>query len=127
MLESAIFRSLSKLLIKLYFFNLTAFAFSPVVYNNGAYVLKDVDGDILDRHVPIDQIKLISKTTRAKDADTYTVYKVLKHRGAPGAYEYLIHWKGYSQDDSTWEPESHFNDDKCITKYWSSLNTSSSL
>ena len=94
---------------------------------NGAYVLKDVDGDILDRHVPIDQIKLISKTTRAKDADTYTVYKVLKHRGAPGAYEYLIHWKGYSQDDSTWEPESHFNDDKCITKYWSSLNTSSSL
>jgi hypothetical protein len=94
---------------------------------NGAYVLKDVDGDILDRHVPIDQIKVTSKTTRAKDADTYTVHKILKHRGAPGSCEYLVHWKGYSQEDSTWELESQFNDDKCITKYWSSLKGSSSL
>ena len=33
---------------------------------NGAYVLKDTDGDILDRHVPIDQIKIISKTSRER-------------------------------------------------------------
>ena len=51
---------------------------------NGAYVLRDVDGDILDRHVPIDQIKIVSKTSRTKDTDTYVVDKILKHRGAPG-------------------------------------------
>ena len=89
---------------------------------NGAYVLKDVEGDILDRHVPIDQIKIISKTGRVKDADTFTVHKILDHRGAPGSYEYLVHWKDYSKSDATWEPESNFNDDKCITTYWSKHN-----
>ncbi len=91
---------------------------------NGAYVLKDVTGDILDRHIPIDQIKVVSQTIRAKDVDTYTVHRILKHRGAPGSYEYLVHWKDYSKEDSTWEPESQFNDDKCITKYWSGLKGS---
>ena len=33
---------------------------------NGACVLRDVDGDILDRHVPIDQIKIVSKTSSDK-------------------------------------------------------------
>ena len=60
---------------------------------NGAYVLRDVDGDILDRHVPIDQIKIVSKTSRTKDTDTYVVDKILKHRGAPGAYQHLVQWK----------------------------------
>ena len=63
---------------------------------NGAYVLKDTDGDILDRHVPIDQIKIISKTSREKDKNTFVVDKILKHRGAPGDYEYLVRWKFYS-------------------------------
>jgi hypothetical protein len=88
-------------------------------------VLRDVDGDILDRHVPIDQIKIISKSARTKDDNTFAIQKILKHRGAPGAYEYLVHWKGYSQDDSTWESPSQFNDDKCITTYWDSLKKGS--
>ena len=91
---------------------------------NGAYVLRDVDGDILDRHVPIDQIKIISKTARAMDANTFVVKNVLKHRGAPGAYEYLVQWKNHSEDHNSWEPETNFNDTKCIEKYWSSLQPS---
>ena len=91
---------------------------------NGAYVLKDVDGDLLDRHVPIDQIKIISARARQKDENTYTVQKILKHRGAPGSYEYLVQWKGYSVDDSTWEPTSQFNDTACIDQYWASLKRS---
>ena len=87
-------------------------------------MLKDVDGDILDRHVPIDQIKIASKTGRAIDENTFTVLKILKHRGAPGSYEYLVQWKNYSSDHNSWEPESNFNDSTCITKYWSTLNAS---
>ena len=89
---------------------------------NGAYVLRDVDGDILDRHVPIDQIKINSKKSRSKDANTFAIHKILKHRGAPGSYEYLVHWKGFSTEDSTWQSEKDFNDDKCITDYWNKLN-----
>jgi hypothetical protein len=89
---------------------------------NGAYVLRDVDGDILDRHVPIDQMKIISKTGRAKDRNTFSVHKILDHRGSPGSYEYLVHWKDYTKSDATWEPEANFNDIHCITKYWSKFN-----
>ena len=67
---------------------------------NGAYVLRDVDGDILDRHVPIDQMKIISKTGRSKDRNTFSVHKILDHRGSPGSYEYLVQWKDYSQSDA---------------------------
>ena len=90
---------------------------------NGAYVLRDVDGDILDRHVPIDQLKVVSKTARVKDQNTAVVDKILKHRGAPGSYEYLVQWKHFSDEYNSWEPQSNFNDTKCIEKYWSSLNS----
>jgi chromobox protein 5 len=53
--------------------------------------------------------------------NTFVVDKILKHRGAPGAYEYLVQWKQYSDEHNSWEPQSSFNDTNCITKYWSSL------
>lgn len=94
---------------------------------NGAYVLKDATGDLLDRHVPVDQMKLISKQTRQidKDKPIYEVNKVVSHRGKPGSYEYLVDWKGYTEHDRTWEPESSFIDEASIKKYWNTLNSNS--
>jgi len=88
----------------------------------GAYVLKDATGDLLDRHVPADQMKLIARRKRRIDTDQpiYEVDKIIDHRGSPGSYEYLVRWKGYGPTDNSWEPASSFLDDSTIQKYWSS-------
>jgi hypothetical protein len=89
----------------------------------GAYVLKDATGDILDRKVPPDQIKLISKSKRGIDESRpiYVVEKILDHRGPPGHYEYLVKWKNYEDSANSWEPASSFLDDSIIKSYWQSV------
>jgi hypothetical protein len=90
--------------------------------HNGAYVLKDQTGDIFDRHVPIDQLKLISKTPRKADLEdegnVYEVEKVLEHEGAPGQYRYKVKWKGYPMEESTWVAERNFIEHRSIADYW---------
>jgi transposase InsO family protein len=89
---------------------------------NGNYVLQDEVGDMLDRHIPPDQLKLVSKKPRAQDLEknVYVVEKILAHRGHPGSFEYKVKWKGFS--DITWEPASSFRDDSIISNYWKSQN-----
>jgi hypothetical protein len=88
----------------------------------GAYVLKDATGDLLDRHVPADQMKLIARRKRRidKDQPIYEVHSILDHRGPPGSYEYLVRWSGYDSTNNSWEPASSFLDDSTIQKYWAS-------
>ena len=87
----------------------------------GTYVLKDATGDPLDRSVPADQMKLISRSRRRIDDERpiYEVEEILDHRGTPDAYEYLVHWKGYDNpSDQTWEPATSFLDDSIVRSYW---------
>lgn len=93
--------------------------------HNGCYVLKDMTGDLLDRHVPADQLKVIRKTNKHTNnqQQAYDVETIISHRGEPGHYEYLVKWKGYDIAESTWEPQSHFHDDKVITTYWKSITS----
>jgi Chromo (CHRromatin Organisation MOdifier) domain len=92
----------------------------------GAYVLKDATGDLLDRHVPIDQLKLIARRQRRidKDQPIYEVQKILDHRGSPDSYEYLVHWKDFDETENTWEPASSFLDYSTIQSYWRSKGPS---
>ena len=95
----------------------------------GAYVLKDATGDLLDRHVPADQMKLIARRRRRIDTNkpVFEVQSILDHRGAPGLYEYLVHWKGYDQPtDNTWEPAVSFLDHRVIESYWRQKPSNSS-
>jgi transposase InsO family protein len=89
---------------------------------NGAYVLKDATGMILDRHVPLDQLKIVIKGPQRRKIDesseVFEVESILAHRGNPGAHEYLVHWKGYSAEEDSWEPSSSFHDTRIIEKYW---------
>jgi Chromo (CHRromatin Organisation MOdifier) domain len=92
---------------------------------HGTYVLRDETGDILDRHVPADQLKLVSRSSRKKKSDVYEIESILSHRGSPGSYEYLVKWKNYSPDFNTWEPSSSFLDDRCVTQYWRRISNPS--
>jgi transposase InsO family protein len=89
---------------------------------NGAYVLKDMTGDILDRRVPADQLKLVKRQLKSppEKSEFFEVAEVLDHRGDPGAYEYLVRWKGYDESENSWVPQQNFQDTACITAYWKS-------
>ncbi len=85
---------------------------------NGAYVLRDATGAMLDRHVPPDQLKLVSRKARPSDLadNVYEVQSILGHRGPPGHIEYHVKWKDHN--DRTWEPASAFHDTLVIKNYW---------
>lgn len=86
---------------------------------NGTYVLRDAAGDLLDRHVQLDQLKVLSKKeAKVKVDDVYEVEKIIEHKGEPGNYSYLVKWKGYENDGNTWEHQASFFDDGVIKKYW---------
>ena len=88
---------------------------------NGNYLLRDGTGDYLDRHVPPDQLKLISKKPREGDDETvYEIQHIVGHRGEPGAYEYEVKWKGYRE--TTFEPAENFQDTAMISDYWKQPN-----
>jgi len=87
---------------------------------NGGYVLKDATGDILHRHVPPDQLKLVDRSGNYLADNIYTVNKIVDHRGNPGNYEFLVDWKGYKEQ--TWEPESNILDYDVVKQYWNRIN-----
>jgi hypothetical protein len=90
---------------------------------NGNYLLKDMTNEPLDRHVPIDQLKVISKKPRPQDNEIeYVIERIIKHRGQPGTYEYFTKFKNYRVPD--WIPEENFVDTALIRDYWNSQSQS---
>ena len=91
---------------------------------NLGYVLRDVTGDILDRHVPVDQLKVTSVKPRNRDRNYYYVEKIVNHRGQPGSYEFLVKWQNFPESENSWEPESSFLGNDSIKKYWEAVMVS---
>ena len=42
------------------------------------------------------------------EEEEYVVESIQAHRIRYGKNEYLVKWKGYSYEESTWEPKSNF-------------------
>mgnify|MGYP000417146100 CR=1 FL=1 len=77
----------------------------------------------------ISQLKVLptkpaTHATGVEESKEYTITSILDHKGdsrEPSKAMYLVHWKGYSQNEDSWIPYDHFVDKKPITAYWQKL------
>lgn len=81
------------------------------------------DFTLLDRRLPIDQMKVIRgpsfrKPTASSDDESFVVNRILNHRMRGREHQYLVKWEGYNSDEATWEPADMFNDEGTIRRYW---------
>jgi len=58
--------------------------------------------------------------------DEYIVEEILNHRSTKNGIEFLLKWKGFSVDESTWEKEKDLQCDLLLEKYWESVNAKKS-
>jgi hypothetical protein len=52
----------------------------------------------------------------------------VKHRERNGQHQFRVKWKGYPEEDMTWEPKKHFH--KClevIEEYWDRVRSQNSI
>jgi hypothetical protein len=84
----------------------------------GSYELLDADGTLLKRRFAPSQLKLIRDPKPKPTHDVYIVEDIVDDRvNDDGHVEYLVKWKGFSEDENTWEPKEHFIDINIIKKY----------
>ena len=87
---------------------------------NGPYVLRDLEGNIYHRKVPIDQMKVLFRPgmipALVDDEDVWLVEKLVNDKKEDNKRWYEVKWKGFAE--TTWEPEEYIHDQNLIDKYW---------
>lgn len=71
----------------------------------------------------IGQQALLKEQTKdeSDDYDVFEVEKLIKHKTKKGVRFYLVRWKGYSEQDDTWEKESNLDCPAILNAYNASI------
>jgi len=51
------------------------------------------------------------------EEEEYTVERIVSKRMGPNGAEYLLKWKGYGEEDNTWEPRENLDCEDLIQEY----------
>lgn len=54
--------------------------------------------------------------------EEYEVKSIFEHKIVRRRYLFLVHWKGYPKNESTWEPKENLNCDSVLKKYMKAHN-----
>jgi hypothetical protein len=106
--------------------------YTIVERHGNSYQVKDSTGVLMDRYVPLDQMKIVPNvhglsSESGNGAQSQEVSQILAHRYMDdGKVEFLVRWKGQPETEDSWEPEQSFEDPQTIQRYWSLTNQSQS-
>ncbi|EAY20210.1 hypothetical protein TVAG_021570 [Trichomonas vaginalis G3] len=85
------------------------------------------DSSLTQESIPPEQNQTKSQEAEEEEdaeEEIYEVEKIVDHKKQKdGTYVYYIKWKGYTDEDNTWEPEANLFSKQMIEGYWKEYNS----